>query len=524
MRATFLKLLLIILLALGLRLALLGLAQNPGISDPAHYYNLGRRLQNGDGFTIDYVWHYGRMPVDLPHATDHWMPLPGLAVALGMLAGGVNIPAALALFVLAGSLTPALAFVAAKQLSQADSCALTAAALAAFLPELTLNSLRTDTTILNVVFVVSGFLFAQESAKSGRGLGALFGGIAFGLAHLTRNDSVILFGLYAAYLLLADARGRQRLRRNHLALLLLAFALSIAPWHIRNLQAIGSLGSPQMSRMPFMVEPRDLYAYGIPITLESLLERQSVAQLLGKRLFEFAAAWKQMGAALQLPLVILAPAGLFLLFARSRRGLLRQILPVMLWVAAILIIYPILMPVHNQGGSFKKLFISIIPLLIPLGAMALHAMIRRAGWRNAILLISLVWLAWSSYDLVKRETVLADRFYASMQVLLDRLETLPDQTGDGELRLMSQDPYILSALGYSSVVTPLASREDTLDLARQFEIDYLLLPAARPALDPLYLGSESDPRFKLAAHVDDAGEIPFELYSFEHGQRDIPET
>lgn len=522
MRATTVKLLLICLLSLGFRLALLGLVQNPGISDPAHYYNLGRRLHNGEGFTIDYVWHYGRMPVEIAHATDHWMPLPGLAVAIGMRFGGVNIQAALALFVLAGSLTPMLAFAATKQLSPTDACALAAAALAAFLPEFTLNSLRADTTILNVLFVGAGFLCAQESAKTGRVRTALLGGIAFGLAHLTRNDSIILIGLYTLYLLAAEALGKPRMPRKNLALFLLAVALTIAPWHIRNLQEIGSLGSPQMSRMPFMVEPRDLYAYGIPITLESLLERQSLGQLLGKRVFEFAAACKQMGVALQLPMVALTPIGLVLLIVRKRQAQLNQLLPVLIWLAAILFIYPVLMPVHNQGGSFKKLFITIIPLLMPLGALALHKLVRRAAWRNAILLVSLAWLFWSSYDLVRRETALADRYYASMQILLERLETLPDRTGDSELRLMAQDPYILSALGYSSVVTPLASREDTLYLARQFDIDYLLMPAARPALDPLFLGSESDPRFQLAARVDDAGETPFELYGFAHSKADPP--
>ena len=101
-----------------------------------------------------------------------------------------------------------------------------------------------------------------------------------------------------------------------------------------------------------------------------------------------------------------------------------------------------------------------------------------------------------------------------MDVLVDTLAELPDLTGDGEIRLMAQNPYVLSVYGYSSVVTPMASREDTLALARQFEIDYLQMPAARPALDPLYLSTETDPRFELAAHLADAGEIPFELYRF----------
>ena len=65
-------------------------------------------------------------------------------------------------------------------------------------------------------------------------------------------------------------------------------------------------------------------------------------------------------------------------------------------------------------------------------------------------------------------------------------------------------------------MTPLASRADTLELARRFDIDYLMMPPGRPALDALYLGQESDDRFVLAAHLPEAGAKPFELYRFVH--------
>ena len=522
MKTTVAKLLAITALAFILRLALLSLVQNPGINDPVHYFNLGRRLAAGHGFTIDYVWHYARMPVDIVHATDHWLPLPGLAVALGMVVGGANVHAALALFVLAGSALPALLYAMMRQLELSESCALSAAAFAAVLPEFALNSLRTDTTILNAVLVVAAILFLLSALNSGKRLACVLCGVAFGLAHLTRNDSIILFALLAGYLVIADAKNLLRIRRANFALILLAFAITVTPWHIRNLYEIGALGSPQTSRMPFMVEPKDLYAYGLPITLESMLERQSVGELIGKRVFEFGAAVKQMAIALQLPLVILIPAGIYWLARGGNRKLLCRMLPALIWIAGLLIIYPLLMPVHNQGGSFKKAFVTITPMLIPAGAIALEQLVRRSDFRNLILLVSLCWLAWNSYDLVKRETSNADTFYASMQVLVDSLQTLPDQNGDGEIRLMTQDPYVLSVFGYSSVVIPQASREDTLALASQFDIDYLLMPAARPALDPLYLGNEIDPRFVLEAHVDDAGEIPFELYSFESGREEHP--
>ena len=305
----------------------------------------------------------------------------------------------------------------------AEACALTAAAFAALLPEFALNSLRTDTTIINAFLVALGFVLMSGALKKSSRLGLLLAGFVFGLAHLTRNDSIMLFGLLVGWHLLAAFRARRRQRLWHIAWVIAAFCITIAPWHIRNLQEFGSLGSPQTSRMPFMLEPRDLYAYGMPITFESMLERQTIAELLGKRIFELGAALKQMALALQLPLVLLVPAGCYRLFADDDRARLRQLAPVMLWLVALLIIYPILMPVHNQGGSFKKLFISVLPLLLPLGALALHAFTRRSPWQKAILCLSLLWLAWSSYALVIESTALADRFHASMRILVERLKT-----------------------------------------------------------------------------------------------------
>ena len=95
---------------------------------------------------------------------------------------------------------------------------------------------------------------------------------------------------------------------------------------------------------------------------------------------------------------------------------------------------------------------------------------------------------------------------------------MPDVTGDDKIRIMSQDPYVMSTFGYKSIMTPLATREDTINLAQRYEIDYILMPAGRPDLKNLYLEQETDPRLILSAHIADAGENPFELYRFADGE------
>lgn len=512
-RRRLISLSLIVLAGLVLRLALLNLAHNPGLHDPLHYYNLGRRLVQGHGFTIDYVWHYSRMPVELVHATDHWMPLPGVAVALGMLLGGVNIHAALALFLLTGALLPLLSFWASRMLDLPEACAWTAAAFTALNPELALNSLRTDTTILNAAWVCCGLLVFCRALDMQKRRLFLSSGVLFGLAYLTRNDSSLL-----APVLLVSAWAASRLRPNRAVragtlLTIVAALLTVAPWLLRNWQEVGMLGSPLSSRMPFMIDPIDLYAYKIDITLESMLARQTLGELLSKRLFELAASVKQMALALDLPALILTPLGIaWLVKQRDRRLLMAS--PALIWTLGIVLVYPLLMPVHNQGGSFKKAFITILPLLMPLAALALVKLSPRREWLWAVTAISMLWLGGRSIQLVQQQTELADTFHASIAVLVDALKDLPDQTGDGELRLMAQEPYVFSSVGIPSIVTPLASREDVLELAAIYEIDYLMLPAARPALDPLYMGGETDPRFPLALNLPDAGEKPWQLLRF----------
>ncbi len=507
---------LIVLLAFAFRLLLLPHILNPGLHDPVHYFNLGRRLAQGEGFSIDYVWHYAQAPTEIEHPIDHWMPLAGLAVAVGLLAGDQTLGAGLTVFVLAGALLPLVVFLAVGQLRRPVSCALFAAVLAAFTPELVLNSLRSDTTILNALLLCGSVLLFNHARESQRSRHFVFSGLCLGLAYLTRSDSILLLPILV--LLRLGIRGRRPVAGALLdcLLLCLAFAAVVAPWLWRNFGELGALSSAQTGLVPFMVEHNDVYSYGIPITLESMLERQNLTDLAGKRFFELAAALRQSVDSLGVPLAALAVAGLALLPRDGDRRGARMALPLLLWLLAILLIYPLLLPIYNQGGSFKKAFLSAAPLLLPYCALAVWRLVADPRLRWLIALVVTLWLCWSSVALVRREAAFADTYHQSIGVLLDTLAELPDVDGDGEIRLMSQDPYVLSYYGYASIMTPHASRERTLELARKYGIDYLMLPAGRPTLDPLYLGAERDPRFALAAHIADAGAKPWELYRLHH--------
>ena len=517
MSATGARLLAILIAGLVFRLLLLSLVHNPGLHDPVHYYNLGRRIAQGQGFTIDYVWHYSRLPDEVTHPIDHWMPMAGVAAAVGIGVGGENTHAAESVFLVAGALLPLLVFAWSKQLQLSDNAALIAALFAAFLPDLVWNSLRTDTTILSALFVgLAVLLFNRGLHRAGR-LELLLCGAFTGMAYLTRNDALLAPVVFVVVIALWSRLERMTPKKAARALLLviIAIAVVIAPWLIRNQFELGMLGTAETSRMFFMVEHHDHYAYGMPINLESMLQRQTITELAGKRLFELAAAFKQIVNSMTFPLFVLAAVGLGRLIWRRERLSLLMLAPATIWLLGILIAYPMLLPLKSQAGSFEKAFLTILPLLLPLAAIGLDVISKRDLQKWILTCAVLLLLVYSSYQFVRDETAKADLYYDSIGVLIDTLDELPDRTGDGIVRVMAQDPYVFSYLGYESIMIPLASREHTLELARRYEIDYLMMPPGRPALDPLYLGQESDERFALVAHLAEAGEKPFELYQFE---------
>lgn len=517
MKTSVYKLLIIILGGLVLRLLLLSLIHNPGLNDQNHYYNLGQRLVQGQGFSIDYVWHYSHVPDNIVHPIDHWMPLAGVAVAVGMSIGGVTPHSALIVFIITGTLLPLLIYLATKQLNGTDSAALIAAVFTSILPDIVWNSLRSDTTILNMTLITGSILLLNVGLYKNKWWAFVLSGLGIGLAYLTRNDSVIFLPMLVVVLALYLWKGRVFVTRRAISLAVLliplAFAVTISPWLIRNQQELGMLGTAETSRMLFMVHQRDHYAYDTPITFETMLEQQTVSDLITKRVFEVGAAFKQMIISLDI-LVVIVLLGLgWLLWKRDWERLLLAS-PAIIWLLGILVAYPILLPYKSQSGSFEKAYLTIVPLLIPIGALAIDNLIRKPLIKGLLVTGVVGWLGFNSYRIIQQETSFADTYYASIQVLVDTLETMDDVTGDGEIRLMSQDPYVLSTFGYKSVMTPLATREQVLELAQRYQIDYLLMPAGRPTLDNLYLGKENDDRFVLSAHIADAGVNPFELYRF----------
>ena len=514
------KLLLICLGALIFRLVLLQFVDYPGVADPTHYYNMGVRLVEGLGFTIDYIWQYSLPPQSIVHPEEHWMPLTAVLAAAPMALFGEGARIALLPFLLIGSLLPMLSYWAARQLDLSENAALFSAAALAVLPEFALYSVRTDTVIPCALFECLSILLLIRGLRRGGVLVFIASGIAAGLAYLTRNDGILLLPMLVVTLIVyAIARSRwhgDAFHARFAVLMPIAALIVVTPWLIRNLNAYGLLGSPETSSMFFFTDHSDHYAFGRHFTLQTMLAAQTPAQIIGKRAFELAAAVKVMIESFDVFLPIAVIGGLLLLIAnwrdeKDRRRLL-AVAPVLILLLGLLVAYPILIPYKAQAGSFKKGFMSIVPLLLPLGAYALERAISDQRIRLGAMALVILLAGANAIDAVRLDAQAADSYLASIDKMAAQAKALPDTNGDGKIILMTQDPYIVRYVGLQSIMFPSENRDLVIQIAQRYGVDYLLMPSDRPALDPLLTGDVVDPRFVPVASVPGT---PFTFYAIK---------
>jgi len=500
------------------RLALLTRIEHPGLWDPTHYYLLGRNLLQGKGFTIDYIWHYlSGPPAGVSHPIDYWMPLPGVLAAAGMALGGDSVQAAVMPFALLGAVQAALAAWLAGQLRLSLAARILAGLGTALLPDLLIASLHTDTTIpFSVLVMLSLIAMWRGLAADGRWL--WLSGLCGGLALLTRNDGLLLLPVFVVSAGIAAWQGCRVQFRHYLGFGL-AFLLVVAPWMARNMQVLGVIWPGSATSAAFARDHEELYTYATSLTLDRYLAL-GLASIVQKRVFELVASLKLM-AAVTGQFFGVAIGGLALLLgwawwnrrrepdaegraAASLAGrLFWPLLPALLLVLGGWLFYGLATPVLSQGGSFKKLYLGALPLLMVGGAAVITHFVRPRAIQGSVVALAILMLLPGAFDVVRDDLTL-NRDYA--RTIYDIGDALTDlQAGmDRELILMTRDPWSVNyLLGYRAVMVPQEDLETILAVADRYGVTHLLLPVPREALEGIYAGTSAHPRLRLAATVPD---------------------
>ena len=200
------------------------MAVSGNLDDPDNYLPLAHSLIQGQGFAIN-----GRPTAYRPPLYPIVLA-PVVAVSGGRVAWGVG-----ALHLTLGVATVLMTAVAARRLGLSPNRVLFAAAVVALDPVLVSQSKSVMTETLAACLSVCAIAALTLPGRSG----PIVGGVIFGLGALCRPTAlavVVLSALFACWS--RDTPLRIRLSR---AGWLLGFtALTLAPWALRNLQAVGA--------------------------------------------------------------------------------------------------------------------------------------------------------------------------------------------------------------------------------------------------------------------------------------------
>jgi 4-amino-4-deoxy-L-arabinose transferase-like glycosyltransferase len=518
MKRPSLILLLIILGGFSLRVAALPFVEFMGLNDPNHYYNLALRLLHGEGFTLDYLWHFSLNTESLYTPFEFWQPIAGLLAAGSMWLFGEGVRQAIFPFILFGALLPIVSYFAAKQFEVSEESALFVAAATSLLPEFFVNSLHTDTLIPNALFLCTMMIALVKALQTGAWRYVILSGFFAGLAYLTRGDNLLLIPMLLVTLFCYWMWGKKDILHPNwwrIVFMPLIALFLVSPWLWRNYTVLGqALGASNLSDLMFYNDFRDHYSYQREFSFETLLAQQGINGIVQKRLFEGMAASKMMVETLTSLLSVAVIGGLLSLLHQRDKKRLLSLAPTLILLGGMAFAYILLAPIANQGGSYKKSYLSLVPMLMPLAAYALDRALPKLAHKRTAMVLTCLLLAQAAGAATLADIRLNNKFLSFIDKVATALETLPDTNGDGEIILMTQDPFVLRYFGFRAVQIPMEDRDTVMEVAARYRVDYIFFPAARPSLDVIQDGSETDSRFVLVETIQ-AG---YDLYRLDYGQ------
>jgi hypothetical protein len=493
---TYYVILVFILAALS-RLILASKAAHPGHGDYAFYFTLAQNLVSGRGFVIDYIWQFLTIPTAITHnAIEFWMPLSSVIMAGAMAIAGKSLFIALIPGIICGLTAPIIVFYWSRHFSDSRFVHYGSAVLALFLPTLALFSLLTDSTVYYVLLVTATFIFITKAQQ--RPYYYLLAAAFIGLAHLTRQDSILLIPVLLFAIMTAQIRLSRRL--NIAVFALIIYSAVFSPVWISNLNHYGVPLSPGPSKAMFVTSHDDLYSYEKELTWHSYLS-WGIGNIISTCIKASADNIKTLYDSVGGPVLILSLVGLFGLFYSGEwQNRWRLYLPPLLYACLLMLFYSVIVPFNAEGGAFYRSVLSICPFLVILAVDLLDRQFTSRKLAIAVVvLIAIYSFGYSTF--LSANMISANR---QLGLQLSELKSVLDKQTpkDQEPIIMTRNPWeIHYSTGYKTIQIPNNDLETIYKVAQRYHANYLVLPGQRPALDCFLYGNSSDPRFELITAI-----------------------
>ncbi len=483
------------LIALVVAVVIAHLIAAPGYTDVYYHFNAATRMASGQGLTDAYVWTYIGAQDHLPMVSHlYWMPLTsviaGLSMSLFNAAG--NYTVAQLPFILMFTLTACVGFWLGWRIGGRSRHAWVAGLLTLFSGFYTKFWGEIDTfapyalvgsLCLVVIGVGAGFKPAQTDTVGARYIVPLrrtiliwfvAGGLS-ALGHLTRADGILLLIVAALVIVWIGIRARHASPLQgiviSLAALAIGYVLVMLPYFLRNLQAIGTplpLGGTQAI---WFSEYNDIFKYP-PDSTPATLFANGLGAFISSR--ETALINNVSTFVAVEGLVIMTPLMLIGLWKRRKNTFL---FPFWLYALGVHLAMTFAFPFPGYRGGLLHSAAALIPFWGALGVVGLDDVIewvakRRRRWnaRTAKLIYSSALVLFA----VGLSVYIGSSGRVTPQT--PELYTELKQTVPADARILSDDPaelYYYTGMGGATL--PNDPPQTILDVARRYNIDYLLL-------------------------------------------------
>jgi hypothetical protein len=490
-----------LVVGLALRLMLASAAQTPGHGDSAFYYTVASNIAEGRGVVVDYVVYYFLGLVPITHyAGDFWNPLAEVLLALPMLVFGKSIFNALLASIAAGIVPALVGFYAGRRFARSTAVGVLVGVLTFFSTFMVSESVRTEAIIFFGAFGSLALFLTAKGRSQPRYF--LLGAMCTGLAHFVRQDAILLLPTLLACIAIAPLTWRRRLALGAAAVAV--HALMISPMLIRNVVTYGSPLQPGPAQTVFMTSYEDFHAYGKQMTWQTLRAELGVRGIVNRRLHAAGENLAQVKYFLDPPLLYLASLGAVgMILTRQQPRAWHVLIPPLIFAILIFGFYSILV-IFSGPGSLPKSLAVLMPFICILVVDLFASRIRSMPIMALTILCLAGFLTHRGYNRNYWPAVYYNQIYEHYETVRGVVEADARQRGidPSTIVLMARDVWdVYEGTGFKSVMVPNNDLETIFLVADHYGVDYMLLPAPRPALEDIYLATTPEARLVPIADI-----------------------
>lgn len=322
-----------------------------------------------------------------------------------------------------------------------------------------------------------------------------------GLAQFTRQDGVLL--ILVLVMVIFVSQYPIKIKVKYLAISLVFHFSILFPLLISNLQSFGALFPSGPSKTAFLTDYQDIYAYSKTFSLDNYLAwgfSNIVTSKIKAATTNFQSLYELLG-----PFIILFTfLGVWDWFStKNNHKQWKTVFPPLLYLEILFVFYTMIATFPGKDG-FMRSEMAVTPFLL---VIAVDFIDRRISSRRIVTLSILVIGLLFFYQGLSLTASTIDeniRINKRMTALKEVIAGDAHNRSEDEIIIMTRSPWeTYHSTRYKAIQIPNEELDIIYQVTQKYRANYLVLPAPRTALKPVYKQETVDNRFQFVADVPD---------------------